>query len=125
MSYEPHELTIVLEGVRPLSWNQIYVGVHWSKRKRLVDEAHWLTRLALPEDYEIFTSPVDITITSYFSTSPLDCDNIAAKLYIDGLCGYVLADDSPRYVSSVTTKSRVDKKKPRVEIKLRATKSYE
>jgi len=114
-------MLIILEDVRPPSWNQFYSGVHWAKRKQMADEAHILTRAALPRDCELFTSPVDITITVYFSGRPLDCDNIAAKLYIDGLCGHVLQGDSPRYVSSVTTMSLIDKEQPRVEILITPT----
>lgn len=117
-------MLIVLEGARAPSWNQMYAGVHWSKRKKMADEAHWQVRAALPRDYELFLRPVDITVTSYFESRALDCDNIAAKLYIDGLIGHVLRDDSPRYVSAVTTRSRVDRERPRVEIEITPTRYF-
>ena len=50
---------------------------------------------------EQFTSPVSITVRSY-RTRQVDIDGISAKAIIDGLvnCG-LLADDSPKYVTSV------------------------
>ena len=75
-----------------------------------------MVRSELDPDLGVFESPVDITVTVYFKHRPLDPCNIPAKLYIDGLLGVWLEDDSPRYVSSVTTRSRVDRDNPRVEI---------
>ncbi len=51
---------------------------------------------------EQFTTPVSIVVCSY-RTRQVDIDGISAKAIIDGLvvCG-LLADDSPKYVTSVT-----------------------
>lgn len=67
----------------------------------------------------MFKEPVDITVTVYFKSHPQDPDNICTKLYIDGLVGHIIEDDSPRYVSSVMSRSRIDKERPRVEIEVR------
>ena len=98
-------MRIVLMDERPTSWNQFYAGQHWSKRVQMAKDKHWLIRTALDPSIQPFTEPVDITITAYFKNKPLDADNICAKLYIDGLCGRVLEDDSPKWVRSVTTSS--------------------
>ena len=112
-------MLIVIEDYRPPSLNQIYSGVHWSKRKRMADEAHALVRANIDPDVEAFNVPVEIRVTAYFKNRALDPDNIPAKILIDGLIPLVIADDSPKYVASVTTISRVDKDRPRVEIVVR------
>jgi Holliday junction resolvase RusA-like endonuclease len=100
---------------RPISWNRLYTQRHWSKRKALADEAHLLTLAAIPGDVAPYNVPVDITVTAY-NRKPLDADNIASKLYIDGLKGRLIEDDSPAYVHNVTTRSF--KGDPRVEIEI-------
>lgn len=59
---------------------------------------------ALPNTFkdEQFTTPVDIAVCSYRARQ-VDTDGISAKAIIDGIvaCG-LLADDSPKYVASVT-----------------------
>ena len=67
----------------------------------------------------LYSHPVAITITAYFKGRQLDPDNIASKFYIDGLKGWLITDDTPKYVDSVTTRSRVDKLNPRIEIELK------
>lgn len=115
-------MRIVLENERPLSWNKLYAGKHWSVRKTAADAAHALMRCAVGADAEKFTEPVRIRVTAYFKSRPLDADNICAKLYIDGLIGRILEDDSPKYVAEVTTVSRVDKQRPRLEIQVEPIK---
>ncbi len=108
---------IVLKDERPLSLNKFWAGVHWSKRKEYADRVHLLVRAAIdPKEISIFTEPVNITITAYFDKRPLDCSNVLGKPYEDALIGWVIENDSPKYVSSFTTKSRIDKENPRLEI---------
>lgn len=109
-------MKIIIPDHRPPSWNKLYAGVHWTKRKAIADEAHKLVRAALPPDTEPFAVPVDITVTAYFKNRPLDASNVCAKIYEDGLIGFAIVDDGPRYVRSMRTVSRVDKQAPRVEI---------
>jgi hypothetical protein len=114
-------LTLTLENEKPISWNKMYSGLHWSKRKDEVDRVHLTVRAALDPDWAIFTEPVAITVTAYFKNRrvQLDCSNIAAKLYEDGLIGWLIKDDGPKYVQSMTTISLVDRIRPRVEIEVR------
>lgn len=128
-------MTITLVGERPKSWNLVYSGQHWSHRAAEAKRVHSEVKASIPTvkmvlrdnysgqrlqtttlDPNPFTTAVDITITAYFKSRPLDADNIASKFYIDGLKGWLIKDDSPEYVASVTTRSRVDAKNPRVEI---------
>ena len=95
--------TILLYGMKAPSWNTLYAQGHWSKRKQLADDMHMLVRAALPPDIQPFDVPVDITITAYYKGALVDCDNICAKLLIDGLKTWVLRDDNPSWVHSVTT----------------------
>lgn len=111
-------MRITIPDHRPTSWNALYAGIHWRKRKRLADQTHALVRACTPPDAAQYETPVHITVTVYFANRPMDADNIAAKLYIDGLSPRVIADDSPKYVRSVRTVSLVDKSAPRVEIQI-------
>lgn len=65
---------------------------------------------------KFFIGPVTIDIVAYFKENALDPDNIPAKIFIDGLKGFILHDDTWKDVSSVTTRSRMDKVNPRIEI---------
>ena len=67
---------------------------------------------------QMFDVLVDITITAYFDKRPLDASNICAKLYEDAIKGWLIVDDSPKYVRSVRTVSEIDKQRPRVEIEV-------
>ena len=124
-------MKIVLEGERPWSWNKMYAGVHWTKRKEEADRVHGLLMWKLQQTanlsggamlYKMDSSPllfkgrVDISVVAYFKNRPLDPDNITSKFYIDGLVGEVIEDDTREFVRKVTTQSEVDKENPRVEI---------
>ena len=110
-------VSIVLRGDRPVSWNRYYSGTHWRTRASLATNVHLMVRAALsyPEQ-DVFEKPVHITVRAYLKGQRIDADNICAKMYIDGLKGIVIKDDDPRYVTSVTTVSLKDKEDPRVEI---------
>lgn len=110
-------MLIVLPNERPVSLNQWYSGQHWTKRKREATRVHSLVRAQL-DGYRTFTRPVCITVTAYFKSRPQDASNIVAKIYEDALIGYVLIDDGPKHVRSMTTESRIDKSNPRVEIRI-------
>lgn len=112
-------MNIVLEGERCPSWNKFYSGMHWKKRASLANSIHEKVFYAIKQQHPhatIFNTPVIITVIAYFKNRPLDCCNITAKLYIDGLIGHVIEDDSPKYVKRVVIESRVDKENPRLEI---------
>lgn len=108
-------MRIVIEGHTCPTWNQAYAGMHWTKRKKLADQVHLATRAAIPAEAEMFAGPVNITVTAY-RRRLLDADNVPAKLYIDGLCGRVIEDDTPRWVKDVRTRCR--KGEPKVVIDL-------
>lgn len=99
----PPLLIFILPDVCPPSWNKFYAGMHWAERKRIADEAHSLIRCYLPFGWQPITVPVAIRYDAY-QIRPQDADNIASKLYTDGLVRVgVLADDDWRHVRSVTT----------------------
>lgn len=99
-----------------MSWNKLYSGQHYTVREAEAARVHLLVRGQIDPDVPPFSVPVDISVTAFFRSRPLDPDNVVAKLYIDGLCPLVITDDSMKYVSSVRTASRIDKVNPRVEI---------
>lgn len=112
-------VTITIPDEKPVSWNKFYAGRHWSNRKAEADRVHALVRAFIDPDSEPFNCPVDITITAYFKGRVLDPDNICSKLYIDGLKGWIIADDNRRHVRGVRSVSEVDRKNPRLVIEVR------
>jgi len=119
-------MKIVLQGERPISWNEMYSGMHWSKRKEEADRVHQFVRFEIinqklkyeAKDYLTYGEKVDIHITAYFKNRPQDPDNICSKMYIDGLIGNVIQDDTREFVRKVTVQSEIDKDNPRVEIEI-------
>jgi hypothetical protein len=57
----------------------------------------------LTTDVTIQEHEVDIHITAYMQPPLLDSDNVAAKLFIDGLKGQIIVDDKREYVRHCTT----------------------
>jgi hypothetical protein len=113
-------VTITIPNEKPLRWIKFYARRHWSNRKAEAYRVHALVRAFVDPDSEPFDGPVYITITSYFKGRTLDPDNICSKLYIDGLKGWVIADDNRRHVRGVRSVSEVDRKNPRLVIEVRA-----
>lgn len=114
-------ITLVIPGEKPVSWNKFYSGTHWSKRNAEANRVHLVVRAAIDPDWPMFETPVQITIRAYFKNRrlQLDASNIAAKLYEDGLIGWLIKDDGPQFVRSMTTVSLVDRNSPRVEIEIK------
>lgn len=110
-------MKIVLPKERPISWNKYYAGTNWRTRHEDALRVHALVKYSTLREKQ-FIKPVWIEITAYFAKSPLDPDNINAKILIDGLKHTVLVDDTMQWVDSVTVKSRIDVKNPRIEIYL-------
>lgn len=117
--------TLVLENERPLSWNELYAGKHWAIRQEKARRAHALVRAALDPEDPPFERPVKITMTAYYAHNPIDASNICSKIYEDGLKGWMIVDDSPEFVYSMTTISRIDKARPRLEIEVEAIENGE
>lgn len=108
-------LHIILEKERPKSWNVLKRLNKW-KWQDEVDRVKWIMRAALGAMPPVFTCRVDICVIVYFRGNWHDPDNIPSKLFVDGLKDLVIPDDTPKYVRRVCTESRVDRKRPRVEI---------
>lgn len=86
--------------------NALYAGIHWSVRKRNADYWHQLTQAALQRaGLPRMPLPHPVEITFYYDDR-LDCDNHAymSKMIVDGCKGWLLEDDSRRYVKSVTNR---------------------
>ncbi len=87
------------------SWNTFYGGTsHW-QRTAMKNLWRALMHTALPLDVVLLDKPVHITIYAEYKGTPVDVDNVCAKLLIDGLKGKLLHDDHPLWVSGVTCHS--------------------
>jgi len=111
-------IKLVLMDERPISLNKFYSGDHWAKRAAEVKRVKGLMRSVLTGEETPYQALVNIRVTAFFDKRPLDSSNIAAKLYEDALKGWLIVDDTLRYVASMTTASRIDKDRPRVEIEI-------
>lgn len=87
------------------STNISYAGQHWSKRKNTADYWHQLVmvemRRQLPK--HLHDNPVMITI-SYNSGLDIDNHSAISKQIIDGMKGYLLHDDTRKYVQCLIQK---------------------
>lgn len=98
-------ITIFVPYLGP-SLNEIYSGVHYRKRAKASNTAHWVTKIAVRE-----MKPINVPVTLTFrpvlgkGTVTRDCSNYAyaAKMIEDGLVkAGILKDDTPEYVRSIT-----------------------
>lgn len=81
--------------------NKIYVGVHWAKRNKTAEEIHDLVQMSMMAQRiprKKFDKPVAIHI-SYNSGLDIDNHGYLSKLLVDGLKGYLIEDDSRKYVT--------------------------
>lgn len=120
MKKPARSVTIVIPNERPISWNKMYAGAHWTKRADEALRVHLVVRAYLDPNWPMFDGLVRIKICVYFKNRrvQLDADNICSKMYIDGLTGWLIRDDDAKHVGSVETVTRLDRKTPRVEIKI-------
>lgn len=121
-------LTLTIPDERPISWNTFYAGGHWSKRKAEKDRVWLAVRAAFPPDVVNGNgwpaqTRVQIHITAYVKSSPMDADNVCTKLYVDALKGLVIPDDDGKWVETVVPRVKIDKANPRLEIKVLACES--
>ena len=89
---------------RRFGLNAYYSGKHWAARKKDADELHAMTILAMKKARvrrEMVKGPVSVV---FRWDDGLDIDNHAAigKAIVDAMKGYLLPDDSPRWIRSVS-----------------------
>lgn len=97
------EFTLRCKPTSEWSMNSIYSGSHWSKRKRKADQIHRAVYAALQQS-GIPRKPLPCPVRVHILyNSRLDVDNhgYLAKLIVDGLKGWVIQDDSRRYVKEL------------------------
>nr|DAU66743.1 MAG TPA: crossover junction endodeoxyribonuclease [Caudoviricetes sp.] len=91
---------------REYGLNAIYAGKHWAKRQKDSQYWHYLVREQM-QNYNIpkipFNKPVRII---FYWNSRLDLDNEAykRKLIIDALKGWIIHDDSKKYIKELVDK---------------------
>ena len=86
----------------PVSLNQFFGRASWHTRRKLQHTFRVAVLRGLSQariERGILPPKVGITIVGQYKGRVLDHDNIAAKLIIDPLKGYLLADDSPEYIA--------------------------
>lgn len=98
-------MKIIIPEHRGISWNKFYDSPHWTRRAELARNTHLLMRMHMPEQYDMFTEPVNVRVQAHYKHHPTDSDNVCAKIYIDGLKGLVIEDDDPKFLHDVSTRS--------------------
>ena len=101
-----------------VSTNAIYSWMHWTKRKKLANLYHNLIK-ADCKKLEQITEKVDIDFKFYFKTRYLDSSNCGfmAKMLEDWLVnGWLLEDDTNKYIWKISLESVLLKIKDRKKI---------
>lgn len=82
--------------------NKLYAGGHWAIRKKKADKWHNLVHQCLVEQLpkRIFDVPVIIDI-AYDSRLDIDNHGYLSKLIVDGMKGYLIHEDSRKYVTGL------------------------
>ena len=86
--------------------NKLYSNCHWTVRKRQADFIHSLVQTTLYANKipkKLFSKPVKVTI-SYNSRLDIDNHGYLSKLIIDGLKGYLITDDTKKYLVELDQK---------------------
>ena len=84
--------------------NAYYTGKHWAQRKKDAEELHELTVLSMKKA-KIRKEPLQFPVKLVFRFNDrLDCSNhaILVKIIEDAMKGWIIKDDSRRYVKSIT-----------------------
>lgn len=95
------EYRIPLRGLK-VSTNEIYAGIHWTKRKQIKDSIASVATGFCRSNKRIGSYPVEISYRFIFGTKPLDTLNTAymAKMFEDALRSLgILEDDDPAHVT--------------------------
>lgn len=107
--------TLTINDALP-SWNELWKGVHWSKRKRITDAWHNMVFFGVKEAK---LKPMKRVRITFIRIAPrvIDSDNIIAKPCLDALVlSGILVNDTPEYVTEVTLRSEKGKKKQTIII---------
>ncbi|MCZ2396142.1 MAG: hypothetical protein LC100_06310 [Chitinophagales bacterium] len=82
--------------------NKLYAGGHWAIRKKKADKWHNLVHESLVNQVprRIFDCPVIIDI-AYNSKLDIDNHGYLSKLIVDGMKGYLIHEDSRKYVQGL------------------------
>ncbi len=89
---------------RQYGLNAYYAGKHWTLRCKDAEALHTMTLLALKRnriERDLLHGPVELR---FLYDDGLDVDNhaVIGKAILDALKGYLLPDDSPKYVRRIT-----------------------
>lgn len=96
-------MILKLDNHKAISLNQFYMMGHWAKRKKIADEVHseifWACREQKVKPIDKYPIRLEFKVGM---KKMKDLDNVAIKLYIDGLrLAGILKDDNPHYIYSI------------------------
>lgn len=105
MSKSKRKVSFVLDFEVKSKWglNSIYSGKHWKNRKKEAVQVHdavFWTLKYLKIKKELFQKPVVISI-KYNSKLDIDNHGYISKMIVDGLKGYLIQDDTRKFVKEL------------------------
>ena len=117
-------MKIIIDNYKLPSWNELYAGGHWIKRKKLADEAHELVHWAVyqtPKPKPLpFKKKVVIEYEIHYKDKRRrDHDNANVKLITDGLVlSGILADDSTKEIDYIKVQVKIGQPSNKVIINI-------
>ena len=112
-------MIIEIDNFKCPSLNILYAGVHWAKRKKMVDEIHQLVYYQAINK-EKFNQPVKISYEIHYKGKRRhDPDNAAIKIFTDGLVlAGVLKDDSLKEIKEISITMKNNQPTDKIIIKI-------
>lgn len=104
---------IRLENIIKQSANQIYAGIHWTKRKKIKDSYLWLTKAPFSRLQPV-KEKINLRFDFFWGGRALDSSNcfFMAKMIEDCLVEYgILQDDTHEFVGKIIIESHKSKLK--------------
>ncbi|MCK5605324.1 hypothetical protein KAR91_25755 [Candidatus Pacearchaeota archaeon] len=106
-------MQLILKDLPKISLNLWYSGTHWSKRKEIKDNYHWLIKSQFKHVFSK-DKQYEVDYVFYFKGAPLDVTNCAAMVKL--IEDIIFQDDNWKIINKITISSRKAKNKQRVEI---------
>lgn len=96
-------MELILRNLPKVSLNDLYAGIHWTKRKKIKDNYHWIIRSQFKGLFHK-DKQYNVCYEFYFKKNPLDASNclFSSKMIED----VIFEDDKYDIILSVTVKSR-------------------
>ena len=118
----PSFQVLTLDGFRPKSINEL-LRAHWlrvsAESKRTIAATHDALLLARADGvtYDVFDSPINVRVDTYFTGNAQDsANNLSSKWILDTLIEVWFPDDTPAHIHDVTHRAHPGAERDRVVV---------